>query len=146
MSDAKEPIGAVIEKLVAELAERRGYEGERITILENEWPYLIFALGMAAQACFENGKERSHMNDNQEIPPPSTAVERLEGVLLLLGGTWASCRDPQLLAALPELTCVVRSLITLGRKHPDELHEIYLEDRRQPMPFGLLPPAYPRPR
>lgn len=79
-----------------------------------------------------------------ETPPPAEAVERLEGVLMVFGHGFAAVKDPILSAGMSELTCVMRALLTLGRRHADELHELYLVDRRQPMPLGLTPPALVR--
>lgn len=87
--------------------------------------------------------------DADETPPPAQAIERIEGILMAWGGawvTWSGGGDRDMAARMPELTCVLSALIDLGRQHPDALHRLYLERRRQPMPFGVTPPAYVKPK
>jgi hypothetical protein len=81
-----------------------------------------------------------------EVPPPIEAAERWAGILEVWGYALASGMlakaDPTLPARMGELTCVLEALLVLGDRHAAELNELYLERRRQPMPFGMTPPAY----
>ncbi len=81
-----------------------------------------------------------------EVPPPAEAAERWAGILEVWGFALASGMlakaDPTLPPRMGELTCCLEALLRLGDRHADELHELYLERRREPMPFGLCPPAY----
>lgn len=54
--ESKPTMGERILRLADELGDRRTYEGTRVSIEESEWPYLVFALGMAHQVCYENAK------------------------------------------------------------------------------------------
>lgn len=81
-----------------------------------------------------------------EVPPPADAEERWAGILQAWGYAWAgtilSQAEPVLARSMPELTCCLRALLELGARHRAEYHELYLEQRRQPGPFGATPPAY----
>lgn len=80
-----------------------------------------------------------------EVPPPAEAAERWAGILQAWGFAWAGTilgQDPVLARSMGELTCCLHALIELGQRHDKELHEIYLQKRREPLPFGATPPAY----
>ena len=80
-----------------------------------------------------------------EVPPPARAVERRAGILHAWGFAWAGTilgQDPVLARSMPELTACLQALLELGARHESELHEIYLETRRQPGPFQSTAPAY----